>query len=684
MTGPFSAVAALSRGYLTYDEYQAFLKDAFAGDCFAGAPELRAWGETQLEDCRTPYIQNRLMQCGVELLERHRTVPHIVLLHSAEALQVFSRTFIEHAVAAGEFFDCIAVPDDLVLSAKALDQAVVPIRRLSEVLPASDRIVLTLDATNPCLEAAHPVANDCLERFVDLRPILAFKARTAGERLAIVPNIFNRQQYGALAKHVRHEGDISTVLLVHNDLPQDDPQYTYTLARQPGYLWPIILTLLDPDLIHVNVGTGEFGLMLVPFMPPERTVIDFYDLAAFTPDTFLSWLGYQPQLIRATYAYYFQHFRSIVHRCDPDISRRLIEFYGTQARVASILEFVKEPTYGHKRQSDGTLRLAYGGDGIITANDPHDRYYGIMVEAGQRFCRDNVHLEMYPQPFILGFQRNLALDTFISDHGFANMHAHEPRTEEDFIKAIAGFDYAVFPFSMRVLGNAPYNYAMPYKLTAFLRAGLPIVVRSHYGMLVDLVQRHGIGVVLPEESEADFERWVEILNLQDVRALKANVLEFRETFRVEHGARKLWELFVERCPGLRPTHPPEVQRRIEAQQFARQQAQQLIARGEELFASRDFSRARVLFQQALQYQPRSVTILNNLAVVDWQIGDGKQALSHLLAALRLAPFDRDTVLNYGEMLVQLGESGLARNVYNGFLSWHPQDPEVAQTLAELA
>lgn len=684
MTRPASLLAAVGRGYLTYHEYNAFLAEAFAGPCFADFPELRVYAEKLLDDWRVTYIQKRLYECGEEMLAPYRTVPHIVHLHTAVALRGFALALVEHAALAGDFFGGVVVPDDLVLSEEERRSAGVPIRPLSEVLPAPDRIVLTLDATNPCPEAAHSVANDMIERFVDLRPILAFKARCAGERLAIIPNIFNRQQYGALANHIRHEGELSTVLLVPNDLPQDDPQYTYTLARQSGFLWPLILTLLAPDIIHLNVGTGEFGLQFVPFAPPERTVIDFYDLVVFTPDTFLSETGYQPDLLRATYAYYFKNYPSIVHRCDPDISRRLVEHYGTPARVVSILEFVQEPTFASERKPDGSLRLAFGGEGIIATNDPSDRNYAMLLEAGQRFCRGNVHLELYPQPFILGFQRSLALDAFIEEHGFANMHGHRPRSETDFIEAISAFDYAVFPFSMKVMGSTAYNYAMPYKLTAFLRAGLPIVVRSHHGMLADMVQRHGIGVVLPDESEADFDRWVEILNAHEVRALKANVLEFRETFRVEHGARKLWELFVDRCPALRPAYPPEVQRRMQVQLLAHQQAQVLVAQGEECYHSGDLSGAGTAFQQALRYQPRSTTILNNLAVVDWQMGDTRQALAYLLAALDIAPFERNTVMNCGELLVLLGEVEAARNVYEGFLSLHPEDKGIVQQLADLA
>lgn len=97
----------------------------------------------------------------------------------------------------------------------------------------------------------------------------------------------------------------------------------------------------------------------------------------------------------------------------------------------------------------------------------------------------------------------------------------------------------------------------------------------------------------------------------------------------------------------------------------------------------NLSGARATFQQALQVQPRSTTILNNLAVVDWKMGAESHSLAHLLAALEIAPFERDTVLNCGELLVQMGEVEAARNVYEGFLTWHPQDREVAQHMAEL-
>ncbi len=87
--------------------------------------------------------------------------------------------------------------------------------------------------------------------------------------------------------------------------------------------------------------------------------------------------------------------------------------------------------------------------------------------------------------------------------------------------------------------------------------------------------------------------------------------------------------------------------------------------------ARDWKRARELYLQALTHTPRDPTLLNNVAVVEDQLGLDRDALLHLTEALELNGSLKVAQNNIGIVHVHRGKLDLAESVFRDLLE---QDP----------
>jgi len=112
-------------------------------------------------------------------------------------------------------------------------------------------------------------------------------------------------------------------------------------------------------------------------------------------------------------------------------------------------------------------------------------------------------------------------------------------------------------------------------------------------------------------------------------------------------------------------------------------AQSLNEQGEVLFARGDADGALRAFQKALTIDQRFAPALNNIGVVYWHAGLREKALQHISQALEIAPDDRSSILNCGEILRSTNRTTSARRLYSSYLEQHPEDSEVSRMLAAL-
>ncbi len=106
--------------------------------------------------------------------------------------------------------------------------------------------------------------------------------------------------------------------------------------------------------------------------------------------------------------------------------------------------------------------------------------------------------------------------------------------------------------------------------------------------------------------------------------------------------------------------------------------------GEALFSQGDVPGSVVAFEKAIEMNPNFSTPYNNLGVLSWQMGRARQAEEYFLRALKIEPDDRDTIVNYGEVLNSLDRFKEARRLYSSFLRKNTNDLEIRDLLRRVS
>ena len=105
--------------------------------------------------------------------------------------------------------------------------------------------------------------------------------------------------------------------------------------------------------------------------------------------------------------------------------------------------------------------------------------------------------------------------------------------------------------------------------------------------------------------------------------------------------------------------------------------------GESLFNKGDMEGALRAFDRAVELNPGFAQAHNNLGVLYWEAREMQKALEHFIRAMEIDPFDRDTVLNCGNLLRNLERNEEAKTVYSAFLKKYPDDEEIDGALNSL-
>lgn len=103
----------------------------------------------------------------------------------------------------------------------------------------------------------------------------------------------------------------------------------------------------------------------------------------------------------------------------------------------------------------------------------------------------------------------------------------------------------------------------------------------------------------------------------------------------------------------------------------RLKARVLAMRAARATDTKDWEGARALYVQALALTPRDTTLLNNIAVVEDQLGMDREALLHLTEALDIDPDLLVAQNNVGIVHVHRGDMDLARGVFRDIVQRDP-------------
>jgi tetratricopeptide (TPR) repeat protein len=95
------------------------------------------------------------------------------------------------------------------------------------------------------------------------------------------------------------------------------------------------------------------------------------------------------------------------------------------------------------------------------------------------------------------------------------------------------------------------------------------------------------------------------------------------------------------------------------------------------------SDARAAYQKAIAINPMSATILNNLAVVDYGLGDYLKAFERVELAQRLAPDNEEILLRAAKYASEAGKTADSIRYYEQFVQKKPEDTNALTALADL-
>ncbi|MEN6424090.1 MAG: hypothetical protein ABFE13_01910 [Phycisphaerales bacterium] len=529
--------------FLSDASYKSFLDARIAS---LDDPVLRDHVTARFDGWGRQYYIHRLTERAAELLMAETGRPNMLYLRDEADLDLL------RVLAARHRFDARVFRGFLVeerLWEKLQPEWFEPFG-VCRTLDWDDRentIVFTLSDATPLRNNGRDKGNDFLERFIDLRRFQKFvQARESLQgraAVALYVDYKRVQTLSAIAEQVgrQRSGRWKTMaLLDHPDARMTG--YDLIVSEPFYYLWPLIFHALHPDIFHINVGWGTQGMPFVPFVKDrDSVVVDFYDVLALVPDEALVRGHHResPTLTRTSGEFLFRHFDNIVHRYAESINPQLKQQFQREMNLVSVYEYVRDPVCSRPARESDAIRLVYGGD-LAIADLPADPLYQWTEGMMRHFTGANLHLYLYPNPASTNFQRSAFLEELARTLGVSNVHSCVPLREDEYVQAICEYDYGLIGPTPEDIRPVATGYGLPFKVLTYLRAGLPIVVPEDFTMAADIVCKHKIGVVY---SYDELDRIPQLLGSQDIRRLKANVIQRREQFRIEKGVAKILRLY---------------------------------------------------------------------------------------------------------------------------------------------
>ncbi len=505
---------------------------------------IRTVGDTVVQDhiraklgmWREHYLVDRAIERMEELLTTETSRPQSLYLRCRADLHFLPLLTRRHRFNA-RLFQAFLVEDSLWDSVKPEWFASFPLHRVSEWEDTEDTAVFTFSDSRPFRDNGRDRGNDYLERFIDLSRAssLASIRRQADRPVVLYVDYRKVRTLEAIGEAVSDR--YTTVGLIPDLQVGNGSGYNQVVAEPHLYLWPLLIQKLDADVVHMNVGWSIQGLPFLPFVPDaRRTIVDFYDVVELTPDAAEGNVE-ECALVQASERYIWNTFDHFAHRCFEPITEDLRRKNGKED-VVSVIEYVKEPMCSHVRDGAEDLKIAYAGIIIQNAAETDSIYYRRFMAMVDLFARDNLHLHIYPSPYLYGLDEPKAVQELIRAHGLANVHACKPLEEDELVRAISTCDYGMSPPADRDFHML--SYSLPHKVIAYLRAGLPILVPEDLSHLAAVVKEYGIGVVY---SPNDAGHMQEILRRQNLRELKENVVKFRSKWHISKAADKTASMY---------------------------------------------------------------------------------------------------------------------------------------------
>ncbi len=286
--------------------------------------------------------------------------------------------------------------------------------------------------------------------------------------------------------------------------------------------------------VHATIQPGLLGALAADARGAFRLVLDIVDSQLYQEH------GADHPAVRLERAI-LARSDFLAHKLPPEGVARLQAVYGTE-RPEALLHSLPWPPICHDNlaQPGPPWKIAYAG-GVMPYRIAMARGFGHhdfapVIEA---VCQAGMELTFFVNQNARDMHWEAHDRYFDLERAYANFRFRPGLPFHRVPEALSGFHFGLMYDNLHETRFSPehFRYNMSSKLFTYLEAGLPLLVHDRFDYIVDIVRRHGLGLVYSLDA---LDRLPELLATADYPALRMAVARFRREHPLE-----------ETLPGLR-------------------------------------------------------------------------------------------------------------------------------------
>ena len=268
-----------------------------------------------------------------------------------------------------------------------------------------------------------------------------------------------------------------------------------------------LLPALDSDVIHVQCMMWHYALGRLAIESARSPVVcEFYDITSFFAERdamCAQWPSTDVDRDIALEGFIARHADAVVHRFTDEAIAEWARRTQSAPQTLQMLPYPSmafaSPDVRAERTASGGNRLVYAG-GIIPRNADHPpALFNLFhqLEAFEALLDQGLSIDIFHDP-----HRSFHDAPWSADYRDLAARQREFRLlpgvpPHELPERIAGYDFgiALTIIDPDVYRGTPWHlrHTIPTKISAYLEAGLPVIVNAEFAAMAAFVETHGIG-----------------------------------------------------------------------------------------------------------------------------------------------------------------------------------------------
>lgn len=241
--------------------------------------------------------------------------------------------------------------------------------------------------------------------------------------------------------------------------------------------------------------------------------------------------------------YSFKNADAIMYKEGPGVLGLLPNDYEADKKpnffmpMYSIKEWFAKPKKKEKlSKADGEIHIVnpsafFGGESVI---------YNSMIPYITEIIKQKIHLHFYVSGDLKAVEEKGQKEVALNNPELIKyFHIHKFVAPEKLAEEISKYDLGLYLTHYTDLANPNFpQYTSGNKISSYMEAGIPFVVKEENKLNSDMAKKHGIGVVVE-----DTKNMKDALDRFDLKKAEKKVLEFREKYTFDEHADEIIDFF---------------------------------------------------------------------------------------------------------------------------------------------